>query len=54
MKNLSDLKNRTQAKSLNLITQRNGSSVYQGQSSQGEVFIKIEKTEQLTIVTVKF
>lgn len=41
MKGLSDLKHRIQAKTLDLVTQRNGASVYQGQSSQGEVFIKI-------------
>ena len=41
MKDLYDLKHRIQAKTLNLVTQRNGSSVYQGQSSQREVFIKI-------------
>ena len=41
MKDLSDLKHRIQVKTLDLVTQRNGASVYQGQSSQGEVFIKI-------------
>ena len=41
MKDLSDLKHRIRAKTLDLVTQRNGASVYQGQSSQGEVFIKI-------------
>jgi hypothetical protein len=41
MKDLSNLKHRIQAKTLDLVTQRNGASVYQGQSSQGEVFIKI-------------
>ena len=41
MKDLSKLKHRIQAKTLDLVTQRNGASVYQGQSSQGEVFIKI-------------
>ena len=45
MKNLSDLKHRIQAKALNLVTQRNGFSVYQGQSSQGEVFIKIANNQ---------
>ncbi len=43
MKDLSDLKHRIQAKTLDLVTQRNGVSVYQGQSFQGEVFIKIAK-----------
>ena len=37
--------NRIQAKTLNLVTQRNGVSVYQGQSSQGEVFIKIANNQ---------
>ncbi|MEQ1292476.1 hypothetical protein ABLT44_15760 [Acinetobacter johnsonii] len=41
MKDLSKLKHRIQAKTLDLVTQRNGASVYQGQSSQGEVSIKI-------------
>ena len=45
MKDLSDLKHRIQAKTLNLVTQRNGVSVYQGQSSQGEVFIKIANNQ---------
>ncbi len=53
MKDLSDLKHRIQVKTLDLVTQRNGASVYQGQSSQGEVFIKIANIKRLMIVTVK-
>lgn len=45
MKDLYDLKHRIHAKTLNLVTQRNGSSVYQGQSSQGKVFIKIANNQ---------
>ena len=45
MKDLSDLKHRIQVKTLDLVTQRNGASVYQGQSSQGEVFIKIANNQ---------
>lgn len=45
MKDLSDLKHRIQAKTLDLVTQRNGVSVYQGQSFQGEVFIKIANNQ---------
>ncbi|AYA02500.1 aminoglycoside phosphotransferase family protein [Acinetobacter sp. WCHAc010034] len=43
MKDLSRLKNKIQAQTLKLVTQRNGSSVYQGESSQGAVFVKIAK-----------
>ena len=45
MKDLSDLKNRIQTTELKLVTQRNGSSVYQGYSPQGEVFIKITENK---------
>lgn len=45
MKDLSELKNRIQSKALNLVTQRNGSSVYQGHFFQEEVFIKIAKNQ---------
>ncbi|RKG43751.1 MULTISPECIES: phosphotransferase family protein [Acinetobacter] len=46
MKNLYELKNKIQEKTLNLVTQRNGSSVYQGQFFQEKVFIKIAKNRE--------
>ena len=44
MKDLSDLENRILIRELSLVTQRNGSAVYQGYSlSQEKVFIKVAK-----------
>ena len=45
MQDLSDLKNRLHIQSLKLVAQTNGAFVYQGHSSQGEVFIKITNNQ---------
>lgn len=45
MQDLSDLKNRLHIQSLKLVTQTDSASVYQGHSSQGEIFIKITNSQ---------
>lgn len=45
MEIFSDLKNMIQTKQLKLVTQRHGATVYQGDSSQGKIFIKITKNK---------
>ncbi|EPQ7329071.1 aminoglycoside phosphotransferase family protein, partial [Acinetobacter baumannii] len=42
MKDLVDLKNKIQAKTLDLVNQREGVSVYKAETSQGIVFVKAD------------